>query len=86
MSTPDRRVLVVTHEVPIIITRYLIERLDEATALELSRSGQLANCSLTSFVRDGDAGLRLDKEAWTVPLEREQTPITEESDAPVAPR
>ena len=29
----DRRVLVVTHEVPIIITRYLLERLDEDGAL-----------------------------------------------------
>ena len=82
----DRRVLVVTHEVPIIITRYLLERFDEGTALELSRSGQLANCSLTTYVRDGDGPLRLDREAWTAPLEREQTPVTEESDAPVAPR
>jgi len=82
----DRRVLVVTHEVPIIITRYLLERFDEATALELSRSGLLANCSLTTYVRDGDGPLRLDREAWTAPLEREQTPVTEESDAPVAPR
>ena len=48
----DRRVLVVTHEVPIIITRYLIERLDESTALDISRSGQLANCSLTTYDRD----------------------------------
>ena len=82
----DRRVLVVTHEVPIIITRYLLERLDETTALELSKSGQLANCSLTTYVRDRDGRLRLDKEAWTAPLEREQTPVTEETDAPVAPR
>jgi broad specificity phosphatase PhoE len=82
----DRRVLVVTHEVPIIITRYLLERLDEATALELSRSGRLANCALTTFVRDDDGVLQLDKDGWTAPLEREQTPITEEPDAPVAPR
>ena len=82
----DRRVLLVTHEVPIIITRYLLERLDEGMALALSRSGKLANCSLTTYVRDGDARLRLDKEAWTAPLEREQIPVTEEPDAPVAPR
>ena len=37
----DRRVLVVTHEVPIIIVRYLIEELGEAGALELSRSAAL---------------------------------------------
>ena len=71
---------------PIIVIRYLLERLDEATALELSRTGQLANCSLTTFVHDGDGVLQLDKDGWTAPLEHEQTPITEEPDAPVAPR
>ena len=82
----DRRVLVVTHEVPIIITRYLIERLDEQGALELSRSGRLANCSLTSYVRDAGGELRLDRDAWTVPLEEEDAPVTDEPDAAVAPR
>ena len=82
----DRRVLVVTHEVPIIITRYLIERLDEATTLELSRSGRLANCSLTTYVRTGDAGLRLDLDAWTAPLEEKEARLTDEPDAAVAPR
>lgn len=82
----DRRVLVVTHEVPIIITRYLVERLDEGAALELSRSGRLANCSLTTYVRDGDVGLHLERDAWTAPLEQEQAPVTDEPDAPVAPR
>jgi len=82
----DRRVLVVTHEVPIIVTRYLIERLDEGAALELSRSATLANCSLTTYVRDADAGLRIEREAWTAPLEQQQAPITEKPDAPVASR
>jgi broad specificity phosphatase PhoE len=82
----DRRVLVVTHEVPIIIMRYLIERLDERAALELSRAARIANCSLTTFVRDGDARLRLDLDAWTAQLEEQRAPITEETDAPVAPR
>lgn len=82
----DQRVLIVTHEVPIILIRYLIEAFDEQTALILSKSGSLANCSLTTFVRDGDHGLRLDRDAWTVPLEQEQTPVTDEPDAAVAPR
>jgi broad specificity phosphatase PhoE len=81
----DQRVMVVTHEVPIIITRYLIERLDEAAALQLSRSGRLANCSLTAFVRD-DVGLRLDLDAWTAPLEQEDAPVTDEPDPAVASR
>jgi broad specificity phosphatase PhoE len=82
---PDRRVLVVTHEVPIIILRYLVERLDEQAALALSRSARLANCSLTTYVRDDDM-LRLDLDAWTAPLEAQRTPVTEEPDDAVAPR
>jgi probable phosphoglycerate mutase len=82
----DRRLLVVTHEVPIIITRYLLEELDEQAALAISRTGSLANCSLTTYQRGDDGRLHLDREAWTVPLEREATPVTEEPDAAVAPR
>lgn len=82
----DRRVLLVTHEVPIIITRYLVERLDERAALQLSRSGRLANCSLTTFVRNHEVGLLLERDAWTAPLERKHAPITDEPDAPVASR
>jgi 2,3-bisphosphoglycerate-dependent phosphoglycerate mutase len=82
----DRRVLVVTHEVPIIIMRYLIEELDESAALELSRSARLANCSLTTFERDSTGLLRLRRDAWTVPLESDDTEVTDEPDAAVAPR
>ena len=82
----DRRVMIVTHEVPIIVIRYLVEGLDERTALELSRSGSLANCSLTTYGRGPDACLHLERDAWTAPLEQQQAPITEQPDAPVAPR
>jgi broad specificity phosphatase PhoE len=82
----DRRVLVVAHEVPIIITRYLVERLDEQAALALSASRRLANCSLTTYVRGKDGRLRLDRDAWTVPLEQDAVQITEAPDAPVASR
>ena len=82
----DRRVLLVTHEVPIIITRYLVERLDEKAALAISRSGHLANCSLTAYERDGDAGLRLEHDGWVVPLEERAAEVTDEPDAAVAPR
>jgi broad specificity phosphatase PhoE len=82
----DQIVLLVTHEVPIIIARYLIERLDEQQALEISRFGRLANCSLTSYRRAADQALRLDHDAWTAPLERSAAPVTEESDSAVGPR
>jgi broad specificity phosphatase PhoE len=82
----DRRVLVVTHEVPIIITRYLVEELDEAGALELSKSARLANCSLTTYERDAAGVLHLRRNAWVAALEGEEAEVTDEPDAAVAPR
>jgi broad specificity phosphatase PhoE len=82
----ERRVLVVAHEVPIILMRYLLEDLDEQAALALSASSTVANCSLTTYVRSADGRLALDKNAWVAPLEREHTPVTDEPDAPVASR
>lgn len=85
-----RRVLMVTHEVVIVIWRYLLDELDEQAALALSRDHPLANCSLTRYVSaadvDGEARLCLDLDGWTVPLERSDVPVTEEHDAAVAPR
>jgi hypothetical protein len=66
--------------------RYLIEDLDEKAALGLSAAKTLANCSVTSYVRQTDGTLTLDKDAWVRPLERQHTVVTEEPDAPVAPR
>jgi broad specificity phosphatase PhoE len=81
-----RKVLLVTHEVVIVIVRYLIEALDEQEALRLSREEPLANCSLTAYrINDDDKPL-LECFGWTVPLEQTGTPVTEEPDARVAPR
>jgi broad specificity phosphatase PhoE len=81
-----RRVLMVTHEVVIVIWRYLIDDLDERQALALSREHPLPNCSLTRYRSGVDDALHLDLDAWTVPLEVEDVAITEDHDAPVAPR
>ena len=82
----DHRVLVVTHEVVIVIWRYLLERLDEQAALALSRDHPLANCSLTTYERGGDGALALDLDGWTAPMEAVAVPVTEEHDAQVGPR
>jgi broad specificity phosphatase PhoE len=81
-----RRVLLVTHEVVVVVMRYLLEDLDEQQALAISRDRPLANCSLTRFVTGDEGHLVLERENWTAPLEEEATPVTEEPDAPVAPR
>jgi broad specificity phosphatase PhoE len=80
-----RRVLIVTHEVVIVIMRYLLEDLDEAQALALG-GGRIANCSLTTYVTDAGGTPHLVLDGWTTPLEQANEPVTEERDAPVAPR
>lgn len=82
----DSRVLIVSHEVVIVIWRYLLDGLDEAATLRLGRERPLGNCSLTRYVTGDDDQLRLDLDAWTVPLEVDDVPVTVERDAPVAPR
>jgi len=82
----DNRVLLVTHEVVIVIWRYLLDDLDEQAALAMSREHPLANCSLTTYVRGPDDNLAIDRDNWTAPLEQSAVSVTEEHDAQVAPR
>ena len=82
----DKRVLLVTHEVVIVIWRYLLDDLDERGALALAREHPLANCSLTTYVRGSDENLVIDRDNWTVPLEVSAVSVTEDHDVPVAPR
>jgi broad specificity phosphatase PhoE len=83
---PRSRVLVVTHEVVIIMFRYIIERLDEDAALMLSRDASIANCSLTAYALDEEERQTPQASAWTAPIEDRGTPVTEGSDARVASR
>ena len=82
------RLLVVTHEVAIKMTRYVLERLDEAAVLELDRGAELANCSLTTYVRErgGDRRppFRLVAYNDVEPLGDEGAPVTRAPDEPVA--
>jgi probable phosphoglycerate mutase len=80
------RVMVVSHEVVIVMMRYLIEDLDEEQALSLARDEPLANCSLTSFRAGQDGRLGLERAGWTVPLARADAPITADHDERAAPR
>ena len=82
----DSRVLLVTHEVVIVIWRYLLDNLDEAGTLTLSREHPIGNCSLTRYRTGADDLLHLDLDAWTAPLESDGVAVTVERDAAVAPR
>jgi broad specificity phosphatase PhoE len=72
---PDERVLVVTHDVPILLARYILEDLtpDEAA----SYSNQLRNCSLTSYrARPDGRGMQLDVFNDTAAIEADDAPLT----------
>jgi broad specificity phosphatase PhoE len=76
----DRSVLLVTHEVVIIVIRYILERLDEHQALELSTAGAIANCSLTVYEGAGSDQPRLHAVDWTAPVSNREVPVTEAPD------
>ncbi|HVW80129.1 MAG TPA: histidine phosphatase family protein [Mycobacteriales bacterium] len=67
LTMPDERVLVVTHDVVILLARYVIERLTPEQAVEWS--GQLRNCSLTAYSRHQNGDLALERFNDTAPLE-----------------
>jgi broad specificity phosphatase PhoE len=54
-----KRVLVVSHDVVILLLRYLCEGLDEKGVLELGATTPLRNAALSRYVRDAEGG-------WTV--------------------
>jgi broad specificity phosphatase PhoE len=82
----NERVLLVTHEVVIIIFRYLVEGLDERAALSLSREGAIANCGLTAYRRGEEGGFATQALDWTAPLEAADVRVTGGSDDVVASR
>ena len=82
----DKRVLLVSHEVVIVMWRYLLDDLDEKGALTMAAEHPLPNCSLTRYTRNADDDLAIDLEAWVAPLEESAVSVTEEHDAHVAPR
>ncbi len=84
------RVLIVGHQVTVNCFRYLLERLDESTILEYDRSGDVPNCSVTSYSFDPTQGkrgkLQLKLVNFVAPLEAAGTPITVSKDVPAAPK
>jgi broad specificity phosphatase PhoE len=83
----DRDVIAVAHEVVILLFRYVIQDLTEEDVLEISRSAPMANCAVTTFVRQpGGSQLLLQTYGETLPVEESDATVTAESDAPVAPR
>lgn len=83
---PDERVLVVAHQVVLLLFRYVIEDLTEQELLEIDRAQDLANCGITEFRYDGDAGMVLVRFNDAEPVASAGEPVTAETDDAVAPR
>ena len=85
-SQPGSRVLVVGHQVIVLCLRYLIEELTEDEILSIDRSGEVANCGVTSYTLDRSASpggrLILDAYNFVAPLEEAGAPVTSRPDAP----
>lgn len=78
---PGEHVVLVAHQVVIFMFRYVIERLDEAQILEISKHEELVNCSVTSFDRRPDgSGMELVRFNETVALDDTDAPATTEDD------
>ena len=83
------RVLLVCHSVVVLCLRYLLERMDEAEILEIDRTSEVANCSVTSYAFDPEAGRRgklvLREFNFVSPVEEGGEEVTTASDAPIIP-
>lgn len=85
-----RRVMIVAHQVVVLCLRYIVENLSEAQILAIDREGDVANCAITEYKFDPDAGrdgnLVLTRYNVTAPMEAEATPVTAAPDKMVAAR
>ena len=82
-------VMVVTHQVVVLVFRYLLEELSEQEILAIDRQGDVANCSVTMYEYDNtrgpQGGMRRVLYNCVDHLPAPQL-VTAEPDAPVAPR
>ena len=81
------RVLLMAHQVVVLLTRYVLEGMDERTVLDVDGEAEVANCAVTSYVLDEEAGrLSLVRYNEVTPLEEQDEQVTTEPDEPRAPR
>jgi hypothetical protein len=70
--------------------RYLLERLDEKTILEIDKANDVPNCGVTSYEFDpmrGKNGKLVPRLInFVAPLREAGAPITVEPDVPAAPK
>ncbi|KRA83975.1 histidine phosphatase family protein [Altererythrobacter sp. Root672] len=86
----ERRVMIFTHQVVVLCMRYILETLDEASILQIDKEGDIANCAVTEYLYDPNAGsdgkLRLARYNVTAPMQQQHTPVTSAPDPIVGRR
>jgi probable phosphoglycerate mutase len=75
LSHPGHRILLVGHEAVVLLVRYLTESQSEAELMAVARATTIANCSLSTWRRSGDA-LRPELFNYVDHLHREGAPPT----------
>jgi broad specificity phosphatase PhoE len=84
----DQRVLIVAHQVVVLCLRYIIETLDEEAILAIDRAGDVANCAVTEYRCDEQAGrfgrLALERYNYVVPVAEQAVPVTDAADKTAA--
>jgi broad specificity phosphatase PhoE len=73
------RLLVVSHQAVIMVTRYVLENLTEQQVLEIDRTEVIANTAVTTYAC-ADGALRLQRFNDASHLETSDAPVTEEPD------
>lgn len=86
----NERVLIIGHQVIVNCFRYLLERMDEQTILDIDRAGDVPNCAVTSYAFDPTLGkkgkLVLRQVNFVAPLLQAGAPVTAEPDVQAAPK
>lgn len=80
---PERRVLIVCHQVVVLCMRYILEELDEATILQIDKQSEVLNCGICAFeFQPAELACVPKLSLWNqaAPLEQEQAPITSAPD------
>lgn len=70
--------LIVAHDAVVLLLRYILERFDEATLLDIARSRSVGNASITRLTQVGAQG------AWTLDLDNYQQHLLEHGAIPTA--
>lgn len=89
-SGPQKRVLIVAHQVIVLCLRYLLEGMTEEQILAIDRAADVANCGVTAYSMNPEVGrdgeLQLRTYNFVAPLEEAGAPVTTRPDPPVAAR